>query len=77
MPTNIEPSGDPVRDLLDDWIKARLYVICDISTTITGDYRELVAAAQLRCTQLGIQWDESIIPDYVHEQLDWADTPEN
>lgn len=56
-----------VRKLLADWFQARLNEISERGGS--HDWQDLIDDAKARHAGLGIEWDDSFVPDYVRQIL--------
>lgn len=58
--------------LLMDWLQVSISLMSEMADDITGGYRRLIAEAQRRASQVGVEWSDDIVPNYVQERLAWA-----
>lgn len=57
----------PIHSLLADWVQAESSVISEHSSNFARDFGRLAQRARERARELGIEWDDDILPDYVKE----------
>jgi hypothetical protein len=62
--------ADQVMRLLRDWINAEVNAIVETSTNSRLDFAELAREARQRTEEMGVEWSDDLIPDYVRRQLD-------
>jgi hypothetical protein len=64
--------NDNLAALMNDWLAARTSVIGETSSSITADYRRMIAMAKVRATKIGLTWTDDFLPQHVRDDLEWA-----
>jgi hypothetical protein len=61
--------SEALRELLADWLAAKVYVISESSSDLAGDYRKLIEEAKGRAEAVGVPWDDALVPPYVLDTI--------
>lgn len=60
---------DAIRELLSDWIDCKFSLGHEFSGDMTTTAEEVVREAHVRAAQIGLTWDDDIIPEDRREEL--------